>query len=308
MIFIRLISFLLLCAGTVLLLRITPEDITGDLLRLISPKASLKETVMAARGKKKTDRLAQSILHTRTALTVTGNADRFTAACAASLVLMVLGCIAAILIDNWFLIPVFAAAFAALPFLLARSAVRAYDKRLHEELETALSIVTTSYIRTDDIIAAVEENLSYLAPPVRDLFTSFAAETKMVSSDCKQALRNMKGKLDNAVFSEWCEALIACQDDRTLKDTLLPIVSKLTDIRIVNTELKTVLDGAKKEYGTMVCLVIGNIPLMYLLNRDWYDSLMVTTAGKIVLALCGAVILITAVLLHRFTQPVEYKR
>ena len=155
MIFIRLISFLLLCAGIVLLLRITPEEITGDLLRLISPQASLKETVMAARGKKKTDRLAQSILHTRTALTVTGNADRFTAACAASLVLMVLGCIAAILIDNWFLIPVFAAAFAALPFLLARSAVRAYDKRLHEELETALSVVTTSYIRTDDIIAAV---------------------------------------------------------------------------------------------------------------------------------------------------------
>ena len=179
---------------------------------------------------------------------------------------------------------------------------------MKEELETALSIVTTSYIRTDDILGAVKENLPYLKPPIRDVFTGFLGDAMMVSSDTKQALRNMREKIDNAIFAEWTETLIACQDDRTLKDTLLPIVSKLTDVRIVNNELKTMLGEVQKEYWTMVVLVVCNIPLMYALNKDWFDTLIFSIPGKIVLSLCGLVIVVTAVLMMRFTRPVEYKR
>ena len=35
---------------------------------------------------------------------------------------------------------------------------------------------------------------------------------------------------------------------------------------------------------------------------------MFTLPGKIVLAICGVVILITAVLMMKYTRPVEYKR
>ena len=35
---------------------------------------------------------------------------------------------------------------------------------------------------------------------------------------------------------------------------------------------------------------------------------MFTLPGKIVLAVCGVVILITAVLMMKYTRPVEYKR
>ena len=130
----------------------------------------------------------------------------------------------------------------------------------------------------------------------------------MVSSDTKQALRNMREKIDNDIFFEWSETLIACQDDRTLKDTLLPIVSKLTDVRIVNNELKTMLAEVQKEYWTMVVLLICNIPLIYVLNKDWFDTLIFSIPGKIVLALSGLVVVVTAVLMMRFTRPVEYKR
>ena len=41
------------------------------------------------------------------------------------------------------------------------------------------------------------------------------------------------------MFQEWCDALIACQHDRSLKTTLTPIVSKLSDMRVVNGELET---------------------------------------------------------------------
>jgi hypothetical protein len=50
--------------------------------------------------------------------------------------------------------------------------------------------------------------------------------------------------------------LIACQDDRTLKDTLMPIVAKLTDVRIVNNEIKGMLTAARTEYWMMAGMVV----------------------------------------------------
>ena len=308
MTFLYLLCFVLLVAGTAFLLELTPEGITDDIMRLVAPKQTLRDKVLIAHGKKKSRRMTKELLHIREALEATGKANQFTTACCASILLMILGCIFAVMIDNYFMIPVAAVAFAMIPFAVARNTISAYDKHLREEMETALSIITTSYIRTDDILGSVNENLTYLKPPIREIFESFVGDAMMISSDMKKALRNLREKVDNAIFQEWCDTLIACQDDRTLKDTLLPIVGKLTDVRIVNNELKTMLGEVQKEYLTMVLLVIGNIPLMYMLNKDWFDTLMFSLPGKAVLAVCGVVILVTFAFMLKFTKPIEYRR
>ena len=308
MILFYLISFLLLCAAIVFLLGLTPERITDDLMKFISPKQTLRDKVLIAKGKKKSRKLTVEVLHIKEALEATGKGAQFTVACAASILLLVAGCIVAVVIDNFFLIPVLAIAFASLPFFYVKSTIAAYDRHVKEEMETALSIITTSYIRSDDILDAVQENITYLKPPIRGIFQSFLGDAMMISSDIKTALRNLKEKISDSIFEEWCDTLIACQDDRTLKDTLLPVVAKLTDVRIVNNELKTMLAEVKKEYWMMVFLVVGNIPLLYMLNKAWYEALVFSTLGKIVLALCGVVILITAMLMVKYTQPIEYRK
>jgi hypothetical protein len=175
-------------------------------------------------------------------------------------------------------------------------------------METALSIITTSYIRSDDIVSAVKENITYLKPPINKIFKSFLGDATVISSDTKHALHKLKDKIDNQISKEWVDTLIQFQDDRTLKDSLLPVVTKLTDVRIVNNELKTMLYEPRKEYYMMVALVIGNIPLLYMLNKSWYSTLMDTLPGKIVLALSGITILVTALLMMKYTKPIEYRR
>ena len=308
MIVFYILGFLLLCGAIVILLGLTPESITNDLMKFISPKQTLRDKVLIAKGKKKSKKLTAEILHIKEALDATGKGKQFSLACALSILLLITGCIVAAVIDNYFLIPVLAVAFASLPFFYIKSTIGAYDRHVKEEMETALSIITTSYIRSDDILGAVQENITYLKPPIRGIFQSFVGDAMMISSDLKTALRNLKEKIDDSIYEEWCDTLIACQDDRTLKDTLLPIVSKLTDVRIVNNELKTMLSEVKKEYWMMVCLVVGNIPLLYFLNDSWYESLMFTIPGKIVLAICGIVILITAMFMMKYTRPIEYRK
>ena len=123
----------------------------------------------------------------------------------------------------------------------------------------------------------------------------------------EEAIYHMKDKIDNAIFKEWCDQLVACQSDGGLKDTLPAIVSKLRDERLVNSELRTMLAEVRREYYFMVAFVVGNIPLLYCINKEWYNALMNTVFGKLVLGITGIVILVTWLRMNKQTKPIEYK-
>ncbi len=264
-----IIASVLIIVAIAMLMDLSPERVTDDLMKLITPRYSLRDEARALRGNKKKHGIYKTLMKMKTALSVTGKSKQFSLVCFLSIVLFAAGAILSVLIDNLFLLPVLSVAFALIPFFYTTNTLSYYDKRTKEELETTLSIVTTSYVRSDDIVSAVRENLQYIKPPLREVFQAFEGDATAVSSNIKRALFNLKEKVDDEIFREWCDTLIQCQDDRTLKDTLQPVVSKLTDVRIVNSELKTMLSSARNEYWFMVALVVGNIPLLYLLNKDW---------------------------------------
>ena len=144
----------------------------------------------------------------------------------------------------------------------------------------------------------------------RDIEVLYAnGETvKLVDPDVDAALQDMGTKIDNAVFREWVAALLTCRHDRGLKTILTPIVAKLSDMRIVNGELENLVFEPRKEFITMQVLVIGNIPLLYWLNQDWYDVLMHTPLGQALLAAIAAVMFISTAAVIKLTQPIEYRR
>ena len=290
------------------LLDLNAERITEDLIQVITPNDTLADKAKNLREGKKKHGLYRKLMNLKNALTAAGKEKQFGAVCCASVVLFAAGIFLSVVIHNVFLMPVLSIALALVPFFYTASTLSYYEKHTKEELETALSIITTSYVRNDDIVSAVRENIQYIKPPLRDVFMAFEGEATAISSNVKHALYNLKDKVDDEIFREWCDTLIQCQDDRTLKDTLLPVVGKMTDVRIVNSELKTMLAAARNEYWVMVALVVGNVPLLYLLNKDWFHTLLYTTAGKATCGVCGLVILITALLMMKYTKPVEYKR
>lgn len=303
-----IISSVLLIVAIVCFLKLTPEQVSDDIIRIITPNDSLRDKARNMRGNKKKHPIYKKLIRMKTALSVTGKSKQFTLVCCAALILFAGGAILSVLINNIFLLPVLSVAFALLPFFYTTSTLSYYEKHTKEELETTLSIISTSYIRNDDILSAVNENLAYIKPPLREVFQAFVGDATAVSSNTKRALMNLKDKIDDEIFDEWVDTLIQCQDDRTLKDTLQPVVAKLTDVRVVNNELRTMLASVRNEYWMMVALVAGNIPLLYFLNREWFETLMYTTPGKVVLGICGMVILVTALFMVKFTKPIAYKR
>lgn len=304
---------LLACAGMIvgafLLINLKPAEFTDGLFAfLLRPKGSIREDIKASTGRRKTGPLRREIEEAQAVLQMTGRSSRFSFVCAASLALFSMGGSAAILLGNFFLAPVMVVGFMFLPFWYVKLTANHYKRDISAELETALSVVTTAYLRTEDIVTAVEENVGYLNPPVSRVFRDFLMQIKLVSPDVEAAIKAMKGRIDNEVFREWCDAVCDCQHDRSLKTTLTPIVAKLSDMRNVNAELEYLIAEPRKEFLIMVIFVVGNIPLMYLLNKDWYYVLMHTVLGQIILAVTAAVIFVSAGFVVKLTRPIEYRR
>jgi len=309
MIVILLIACVGLITGAFLVLRLSPLEFTDGLFGFLTRSSkSIKAEIKEATHRKKTSFFQREITEVQEILKLTGRSNRFSLICAASLLLLAVGAAIAILLENVFLVPVMAVGMMLLPFWYIRLTAAHYKNSVAAELETALSIITTAYLRNEDILTAVEESIQYLNPPVRSVFAGFLTQVKLIDPDVDAALHAMKPRIDNQVFHEWCDAIAACQYDRSLKTTLTPIVSKLSDMRIVNAELEYLVAEPRKEFIIMALLVVGNVPIMYFLNQSWYHTLMHTVVGQVVLAVCAAAIFISASFVIRLTKPIEYRR
>ena len=150
--------------------------------------------------------------------------------------------------------------------------------------------------------------MAYINPPVKEVFQQFVLEARLLNPDIKKLIRQMKKKVNNDIFQEWCDAVISCQDDGSLKSTLQPIVRKLSNVRVVTVELDNMLYAPVKDHVTMSMMVLANIPLMYFLNKDWYDILVHHMAGKIILAVNIGVIFLSSIAVIKISQPIKYKR
>lgn len=306
---ILLIACIGMITGFFILFGISPMEFTENIFKkLLSKPRSIKDEINETTKRKKVSFLRREIVEVQEILKVTGREKRFPMLCAFSLLLFAMGGSIAIMLGNFFLVPVMAIGFMFLPFWYVRLTQSYFKRDIAAELETALSIITTAYLRNEDILTAVEENMNYLNPPVLSVFKGFASRIKLINPDVIGALQAMKEQIDNAVFREWCDALIACQLDRSLKTTLTPIVSKLSDMRVVNGELENMVFEPRKEFITMVILVIGNIPLLYFLNKDWYHTLMHSALGQIILSICAMAIFISTAFVIKLTRPIEYRR
>jgi Flp pilus assembly protein TadB len=305
-----IIAFIFMFTGMLILLRLSPLEVLDKLkkIKLKKKKESIRQKVISVTNQKKTKGIKRIISETKEILAMTGREGRFYFITILSLMLSVGGMLFAIILSNMLLIPVFGAGFALAPFWYIKLIATKWKNELNGELETALSVVTTSYIRCDSIITAIEENIEYINPPVYDVFKSFLADSKLINSNIVMALEKLRSKIDSDVFRQWVDAIIDCQEDRNLKSTLTPIVSKLSDMRIVSAELDNMLYAPVKEFMIMAALLISNIPIIYFLNRDWYKSLMYTTVGKGTLAICAGVLFVAIAGVVKLSKPVEYRR
>lgn len=312
MLFLYFLSFFLLCAALLSLLRVSPADLLhggSELFLRFRPQRelSLRQQIKRSVREKKIRGIRKIYLESKNVLILTHRTDRLRWYVSVSVFLSIAGILVGAAFGNVFLVPVLAVGMALLPWLSVLLSASTLQRQLNEELETTLSMITTSYLRSDNIIESVRENIGSIHYPIREIFEKFLVQADLISSDITQLLEEMKGSLDNAVFRDWVDQVILCRQDRTLKSTLQPIVTRLSGIREGTGDLDNILYDKIKDFISIAILNVINIPMIYLMYPDWYYFLKDRVVGQILTAAVFAVVFLSLCAGATITRPVEEK-
>lgn len=308
-----LIAYFSIVMGCFLLLNTTPlefyENIRDFFIKhLPKRKQSMKKQIQMSLKQKKLRGIRRILAESRSVLQLTHRTDKLPLYIVVSIVMSLTGILISILFENYYLMPVLAIGLALVPWVYIIYSATKYRNELNEELETALSMITSSYLRTDNIISAIRENVDHLNYPVKEVFQKFLVQADLISSDIVLLLQELENSIDSSIFQDWVDQVILCQENRTLKNTLQSIVNKLSETREVNGDLEILMYEPLKEFMTMSVVILLEIPFIRMINVEWYNCLMLTMTGQIIVAGTAMTFFISLFGVMQKTKPVEYRR
>lgn len=307
MMFPTLFSTMLIIAGLFLIFKFSPQNLIGVLFKPLIKKLDRQAKIRIITGKK--PNLLQQQLHdTRQMLDVAGMGEQLNTYRWLSLALSCLGFAFGYLIDNPLAAAVLAVGLAIAPQAIIQIRTGEYLRGLQEKLEMGMGIITNSYLQSGDLVGTVQESHHLLPAPLDNIFKSFLVETQFIDANLVRALEQMRGKIDNYYWQEWCSVLIQCQHDRQLRFALPGIVDRLSETRRIQLEIDTTIRKHFGDYIITVMIVLGSIPLMGLMMPEWYEMLMETLAGKITLAVVLSAIFATASWVARINRPMNLEK
>ena len=294
-----------LCAGLFLLLNLNLSDLLKSVFAH-RRKESLKTRLLATQGLKRQSFLEKQFFKTHEVLRITGREAKIPFYRRLSVLLAVLGAAVGILTFNPPLTLVLALAGLLIPQFTVQMSAARFQKESREELFTALSLVTSSYERTGNLVWAVEENIEHIHPPVDAVFSEFLRQCRVVDPSVPHALNHVSGMLDNAIWREWCDSMQLCIQNPAQKNILRAIVEKSGRQNRIQNELDSLLPHPMQQTMLVMSMALINIPIVCFLFSDFAGILFHTIQGKCGLAVIAAAVLFAVYKAIHAARPVEY--
>jgi len=308
----KLLIALLITAGLFIVFGINPFS---ALLRLRGWRPAIQEKKKTAgefvrilEGKKKQNLVQRSLNDTKNSLTIIGQAQKYKRTVRFAFCSGAAGAAFALFVfSSPLLMVVLGTGCALIPLWLTNLTVYSYTRSVNDELETALSMITTAYTRHNDIVKAIEETVPQANAPVKAILIRFVRSVTFIDSNVESAIVQMKTDLDNTLFRQWCDVLLLCQSDHTLKAGLQPIVAKISELKAQQSENETQMMMPLQDIMMMSGIVCSAIPILRMMSPDWYGYLVHTLLGQVVMSITAIIIFASVHKAIKLSKPIDYK-
>lgn len=267
-------------------------------------KATFRESLLAAQGLRKQNFLSKQFERTNNILRVTGRAGQIGKYMRLSVLLAVLGAGVGLALLNPPLAAVLALSGLFAPQFAVQMSAFHYQRESREELYTALSIVTSSYERTGNILWAVEENIGHINSPVEAVFAELLRQCRVVDPSVPRALSVVRGMLHNAIWHEWCDDMLLCVANPSERHILRDVVEKCARQNSAQNELDALLPRPFQQMLIVMGISLINIPVVCFMFGDFQTVLFQTVQGKCGLAVMAAAVLFAIYRGVRSARPV----
>lgn len=279
---VMVVVFFLLCIAFFLLFGVQIKDLSA--LLKVSPKISLKRKIARAEDSNRSF-IAKQLMEIKQILSVYEIPGGIWFVYFGTAVFAFFGFSIGHLLQNYFLSAVLSGSFAFFPMMAVKVYWLYREKQLTTSLEPSLNSITTSYLRGNGtFIQAVEENVTQLPSPLKQVFEHFLFEVTYVDSSVADSLEGMKLMIHNRIFHEWIDVLIQSQTNFNMKKNLTKILDKFAGMRAVEAEVNTILEDARRSYLLMLAISVAMPFFLCIVNQDWQEILLRSTGGKLLIA------------------------
>lgn len=170
-----------------------------------------------------------------------------------------------------------------------------------ERLASSMMILSNSYVVTEDFITSVRDNLEILEYP--EPFKDFLTYVTLMDSSVGNGLRRMEAKVNNPYFSQWVDALVLAQEDRSLKYVTVTVVDSMHDVLSVQAESDAAMYAVWRDY-LMTLIMIFSVPLIFKFTlADAYLTLTGSLVGQSMFILLLAAVIFSVFRALKINKP-----
>ena len=198
-----------------------------------------------------------------------------------------------------------------LPIIYLVFRTRKIKRREVDSLEHTMSVITNSYLSSEDIVAAIETFLnqknSGLDPRMRRMgpFDQFLAEIYTINPSIEKGLQKLALHIDNSYFHEWINMLVLCQSNRELRFALQPIIKAMATSKNIQIEASSKLAEIWRDYLLVLTIMFIVIPFLRVVNPPWYNILTMTAGGRLILIGMLMASMLSAFYVIHITRPID---
>ena len=113
----------------------------------------------------------------------------------------------------------------------------------------------------------------------------------------------MEAKVNNPYFSQWIDALVQAQDDRSLKYVTVTVVDSMHDVLSVQAESDAAMYAVWRDY-LMTLIMIFSVPLIFKFTlADAYLTLTGSLVGQSMFILLLAAVIFSVFRALKINKP-----
>lgn len=295
----------LLIAGLFNIFGLNPVKAAKRLIRLssVNHKSDWKELRKKALRKYSPDFISRQINDTKFLLHLTHRDSKYDYFRKLSFILAFTGALCGIIIGNPLLAAVLMICGLLIPSFIVQGTAITFKKRANYESVTVMSIISATFMRTNDFVLAVEENISHINPPMNYIFRRFLKQVKLIDPDIKKGIDVIRPCVDSNIWREWCDTVKLCIDDPVKKKALESVIKEAEMYRSSQNELTAENQSPITAVIVMIALDIISVPVFSLIYRDWSDTMLHTPQGWFGISAIAAAMMYAIYRIIKISRP-----
>ena len=215
-----------------------------------------------------------------------------------------IGLVIGLLFQNLLLSGCMAVCLPFIPYQYLKLRSAGFKQQLVSQMESAISIITNTYLQSDDIRYSIHVSLPNIEHPLNSVLTDLDTDLTC-GVNAVEALEKIRPRIESKMWREWIDRLKECQDNHSRKNLLPPIIGDITDIRGIQADLDTKMVEDWREHVMVTIFVLGYVPALRFLNTQWYSALTTTPIGRIIVTLIFVTAFLATLYVLKVNKPIN---